>query len=349
MPEQNTNHKKMNYTKIAIWAALCTLVFWALSFFLLFMNSTDRGTFGDMFGAVNALFSGLAFAGLIVTLIMQHEELGLQREELAQTNKELAAQREEFAAQTKTMKIQRFENTLFNMLSLHQDIVNGLYYVPKDDADRTRESKGRYVFDVFYNTILIGFKDEWLRDRVDGIKEIIQYENTPEAYLLVREISIFDNYFRHLYRMFKYIDVSPLIDDSERYDYAPEENRGEKTAEILSYLQERSAVIPLSGHENALFLSIQKRRITVKSVERLVKKYAGLVTQVKKITPHKLRSTYGTQLYKQTGDIYLVADVLGHSDVNTTKKHYAAMEDERRRMARNMVSLREDNAEDSNE
>ena len=118
---------------------------------------------------------------------------------------------------------------------------------------------------------------------------------------------------------------------------------------LLSYLQERSAVIPLSGHENALFLSIQKRRITVKSVERLVKKYAGLVTQVKKITPHKLRSTYGTQLYKQTGDIYLVADVLGHSDVNTTKKHYAAMEDERRRMARNMVSLREDNAEDSNE
>ena len=114
---------------------------------------------------------------------------------------------------------------------------------------------------------------------------------------------------------------------------------------LLSYLQERSAIIPLSGHENALFLSMQKRRITVKSVERLVKKYAGLVTQVKKITPHKLRSTYGTQLYKQTGDIYLVADVLGHSDVNTTKKHYAAMEDERRRMARNMVSLREESSE----
>ena len=114
---------------------------------------------------------------------------------------------------------------------------------------------------------------------------------------------------------------------------------------LLSYLQERSSIIPLTGHENAFFLSLQKRRITVKSVERLVKKYAGLITQVKKITPHKLRSTYGTQLYKQTGDIYLVADVLGHSDVNTTKKHYAAMEDERRRMARNMVSLREENSE----
>ena len=220
MPEQNTNHKKMNYTKIAIWAALCTLGFWALSFFLLFMNSTDRGTFGDMFGAVNALFSGLAFAGLIVTLIMQHEELGLQREELAQTNKELAAQREEFAAQTKTMKIQRFENTLFNMLSLHQDIVNGLYYVPNDVADYSKESKGRYVFDVFYNKIYIGCSVDPLIKHIYGVKGIIQYENRPEVYLRFRDIYIFDNYFRHLYRMFKYIDVSSLIDDTERYDYA---------------------------------------------------------------------------------------------------------------------------------
>ena len=70
-------------------------------------------------------------------------------------------------------------------------------------------------------------------------------------------------------------------------------------------------------------------------------KYAQLVTPLKKITPHKLRSTYGTNLYRETGDIYLVADVLGHSDVNTTKKHYAALEDERRRSARNKVQLRE--------
>ena len=68
--------------------------------------------------------------------------------------------------------------------------------------------------------------------------------------------------------------------------------------------------------------------------ENLVKKYSMLVTTVKHITPHKLRSTYGTNLYKETGDIYLVADVLGHKDVNTTKKHYAAQEDERRRGAR---------------
>ena len=109
---------------------------------------------------------------------------------------------------------------------------------------------------------------------------------------------------------------------------------------LFNYLRERMSVIPCPGHEDAFFLSMQKKRLSVHSVENLVKKYASSVTQLKKITPHKLRSTYGTQLYKETGDIYLVADVLGHADVNTTKKHYAALEDERRRTARNMVTLR---------
>ena len=103
----------------------------------------------------------------------------------------------------------------------------------------------------------------------------------------------------------------------------------------------RKSTVPLAGHENALFLSTQKKRMGVQAVENMVKKYAHEVTPNKKITPHKLRSTYGTNLYRETGDIYLVADVLGHSDVNTTKKHYAALEDERRRSARNAVKLRE--------
>lgn len=110
---------------------------------------------------------------------------------------------------------------------------------------------------------------------------------------------------------------------------------------LLDYLDERSLITPVPGNEEALFLSMQRKRINVRSVENLVKKYARIVTPLKKITPHKLRSTYGTNLYRETGDIYLVADVLGHSDVNTTKKHYAALEDERRRSARNAVKLRE--------
>lgn len=103
----------------------------------------------------------------------------------------------------------------------------------------------------------------------------------------------------------------------------------------------REATVPLAGHENALFFSSQRRRIGVQAVENMVKKYARQITPNKKITPHKLRSTYGTALYKETGDIYLVADVLGHKDVNTTKKHYAAIDENRRRQAAGAVKLRE--------
>ena len=80
----------------------------------------------------------------------------------------------------------------------------------------------------------------------------------------------------------------------------------------------------------------------VRSVEKLVKKYASTVTTVKHITPHKLRSTYGTNLYQESRDIYLVADVLGHKDVNTTRRHYADQVDENKRKARNIVKLRKD-------
>ncbi len=113
-----------------------------------------------------------------------------------------------------------------------------------------------------------------------------------------------------------------------------------KTA-LLEYLEKRKKIIPNSGHEDALFLSLQHKRLSVRSVQNLVKKYSKLVTTLKNISPHKLRSTYGTNLYRETGDIYLVADVLGHKDVNTTKKHYAEIEDERRRMAAKAVTLRD--------
>ena len=117
---------------------------------------------------------------------------------------------------------------------------------------------------------------------------------------------------------------------------------GEEVASALqNYLEDRKAITPVTGHEHALFYSTQRKRINVKSVENMVKKYASQITTTKKITPHKLRSTYGTSLYQETGDIYLVADVLGHKDVNTTKRHYAAMSDQRRRSAAKAVHLRE--------
>jgi site-specific recombinase XerD len=114
---------------------------------------------------------------------------------------------------------------------------------------------------------------------------------------------------------------------------------------LLDYLEIRNNMTAVEGHEDALFLSMQNKRITVRAVENLVKKYSSTVTSLKKITPHKLRSTYGTSLYRETGDIYLVADVLGHKDVNTTRKHYAAIEDDRRRKAAKAVTLRENISE----
>lgn len=118
---------------------------------------------------------------------------------------------------------------------------------------------------------------------------------------------------------------------------------GEEVEKALKrYLEVRAGITPLAGHEHALFYSAQRKRIGVQAVENMVKKYSRQITTTKKITPHKLRSTYGTALYQETGDIYLVADVLGHKDVNTTKKHYAALDDARRRQAATAVRLRED-------
>ena len=120
-------------------------------------------------------------------------------------------------------------------------------------------------------------------------------------------------------------------------------NFGSEVHEALqSYLALRETLSPLPGHERALFLSLQDRRITARAVENLVKKYARIAAPLKKITPHKLRSTYGTMLYHETEDIYLVADVLGHKDVNTTRKHYAAASEEHKRIAAKKIKLRDD-------
>ncbi len=115
------------------------------------------------------------------------------------------------------------------------------------------------------------------------------------------------------------------------------------SSEVLQYLEEylkermglQTEAVNLP-EEPALFLSLRKKRLTVRSVEYLVKKYASVAAPKKKITPHKLRSSYGSALYAKTNDIYLVADILGHNDVNITRKFYAAIEEERRKSVKNI-------------
>ena len=121
----------------------------------------------------------------------------------------------------------------------------------------------------------------------------------------------------------------------------------EVAAPLKAYMALRKEMSPAPGSESALFLSLQNKRMSVRAVEIMVKKYATAAAPLKRrLSPHKLRSTFGTNLYHETGDIYLVADVLGHKDVNTTKRHYAAMTDERRRLAAKKVRLRDDEETD---
>ncbi|MBR2498302.1 MAG: tyrosine-type recombinase/integrase [Clostridia bacterium] len=117
----------------------------------------------------------------------------------------------------------------------------------------------------------------------------------------------------------------------------------EVASALHDYIDLRIENKEIDESEKALFLSLQNKRISIRTVQELVKKYARLVSPLKKITPHKLRSTFGTNLYKQTGDIYAVAACLGHKDVNTTKKHYAAItEDVKQKVSKN-YNIKSDN------
>lgn len=122
---------------------------------------------------------------------------------------------------------------------------------------------------------------------------------------------------------------------------------GEEVCDALeNYLILREYLTPAEGHEDALFLSLQNKRMSVRAMENMVTKYTDKLSTLKHITPHKLRSTFGTNLYRETGDIYMVADFLGHKDVNTTRKHYASISDDSRRQAIRSFKLREDTETD---
>ena len=214
--------------KVARIAAIVVVLVWALTFLLFFIeDSGERGQFGDMFGAVNALFSGLAFAGLIITLILQKTELGLQRDELEQTREELKNQRLEFETQNETLKIQKFEAALYNMLGLQQQIVNDLAYDTKIEgySDTTARGdwsvvvKGRELFRFSFEQLkhhYTGFDGE--RRVTDGMKGILKNLGLS-YYTEYTTPSYYDHYFRHLYRILKFIDSNDNLSFEQKYKY----------------------------------------------------------------------------------------------------------------------------------
>lgn len=181
---------------------------------------TDRGTMGDMFGVVNAMFTGLAFAGVVLTVILQRNDLKTQKEELINAKIEAGKQKTlleiEAAEQKAVLNIQRFETTFFNMLNLQNEIVKNIKY---------GSHSGRTVFDDAYKKLLIMLCDKnaisIFKETADTTHSIIGLpkdlanakDSIEDKYFegyYNNFASAFNHYFRHLYHIFKFIYFSEL-------------------------------------------------------------------------------------------------------------------------------------------
>ena len=211
--------------KIGWWAWLLLLMFfvivlWILAIIVLsrcFPDIVERGQFGDSFGMINALFSGLAFAGVIYAIILQKKELELQREELKETRKEIKGQKEQLEAQNQTLQKQNFESSFFQLLGLHNDIVNSM----EISLDHT-VYQGRQCFDY----LLGEFRNNY--DLAEENHHAGMAQNPYEAkqvrlkWINAKYEKFFDkyqsrvgHYFRNLYNLVKFVDQSDFPKDDE--------------------------------------------------------------------------------------------------------------------------------------
>lgn len=207
---------------ILIWAPICICSLWVFSWMLIDLwykhgTGDSVGTFGDKFGAINALFSGLAFAGLIMTLVLQKEELEAQREELKQTREELEGQKKEFEIQNKTLKQQQFSTTFFQLLNAVQKNIDNVEVIALDYClNPSRPQKGECCFrDVAY--AIKEFIKRIMEEEENNVtlkeKAVYEYERLYKKSLYPMGV-----FFRSYYRLIKYIITSDL-DDKEKYQY----------------------------------------------------------------------------------------------------------------------------------
>lgn len=197
--------------KIPTFVAVGIVVVFTWASLGLFASSQpDPGKFGDMFGAVNALFTGLAFAVLIYTVILQTEELRLQRRELRLTRNELRGQKQEFSAQNKTIALQRFESSFFSILRVHHQIIDAMDLYNRDEKSTIRS---RDCFRTFYNELKVvfpgGAKQKFSKEETSLVHVSRAYE---EHYGTIQhEIG---HYFRNLYHLINFVDKN-YVDGSD--------------------------------------------------------------------------------------------------------------------------------------
>lgn len=192
----DNKYHRINSADGFLFFALIICVIWGTGWYFidcLIPDVTERGVFGDKFGAINSLFSGLALAGLIATLLLQKEALRKQHDE--------------FEDVLKTQRIQNFENTFFNMLTLQQEIVKNLSF---ED-----EVKGRNIFEPLYKRVIVRYQTKEYIGIKDAIKEL-----GIKSFSKITEVTCLDHYFRHLYRIFKFVYDNHFLSEEEKYNYS---------------------------------------------------------------------------------------------------------------------------------
>jgi hypothetical protein len=177
---------------------------WCMSWYLL-KDLSDRGAFGDMFGAINALFSGLAFAGVIYAIFLQRNELSLQRTELELTRGELKGQKEQMVAQNENIELQNFENTYFNLLKVYNNTVNNLEL--ETGIDESLIIKGKDCFLDFFET----YKRQQRIMSCDQ-PDLTDNERIRRSFseLYRRPQSDIEHYFRIISRIFKFVEAQNI-------------------------------------------------------------------------------------------------------------------------------------------
>ena len=206
-----------------LWLIFSGVVFlWIMSLILiplLYCKIAERGQFGDSFGAVNALFSGLAFGGVICAILLQKRELKLQRKTLEATQVEIKGQKEQLAAQNQTLQRQNFESSFFQLLSVHNANFNVMNFQGAQDLEiagleKEKELSQTMISQANVTEDQIQYRVYYGRDCftyiLQGLRNIHNYyEQSEEEERSQKEeelLTTVGHYFRHLYQVVKFVD-----------------------------------------------------------------------------------------------------------------------------------------------
>jgi hypothetical protein len=212
----------------AIYLSILLITTWPVSQ----LSIDNAGKFGDSFGVLTSLFTGLAFAGLLTTIYLQRSELQLNRRELEETRKE-------FRLQSETFHRQRFEDAFYQMLALYKENLREL-------SIRPHEPDAKRIFGIeALNYLNTKFQKAWAAHRLNAFPN--EHEERIE-YLYLLASTVQSVYVRQTRYVETLANVLILIDE----DCTPTDRRpffwrvvaSQLTAYELTYLFYQAFVAP---------------------------------------------------------------------------------------------------------